>query len=508
VFVGSETENYLRYLQSAGIVRPYPWSVRSFSPAELDRLVPTDSAHPWSGARLLASDTTPGRLRVGLVAPRVAATFNSSFPYGSNDGPIWAGKGLTSAVEAGFWARFGPLSLVVAPLLFRAENGGFDLYDNGRTGPLSYGDPQFPHEVDLPQRFGDGAYTRLDPGQSTLRVELPFVVAGVSTANQQWGPASEHPVILGNNAGGFLHAFLGTPAPVNLWIGRAHGRVVWGRLSQSGYTDVGADTASRLMTGVVATFTPRGVPGLEVGAARFYHSPWPEGGISGGDLLKPFEGILKEDVDATGMGPDGSTDVDNQLFSVFMRWVFAPAGLEVYGEFGREDHNWDFRDLVLEPDQQSAYTAGFRKLWLRPESRALGLRGEVMNSQVSHLIQARPQGPFYRHTMMRQGHTNRGQILGSPAGLGGAGAMLAADYFHPDGRWTVSWSRELRLEDLLRPEGRPRESDVLNGVGVEALLFRRGLEITTGVRGVYEINRNFGSDAFNLNATMQVRVRR
>ncbi len=90
--------------------------------------------------------------------------------------------------------------------------------------------------IDLPQHFGDGPYTRVDPGQSSLRLDARGVAAGLSTANQHWGPAAEHPLLLGSNAPGFLHAFLGTSEPVDVWIGSLHGRVVYGRLRQSGYS--------------------------------------------------------------------------------------------------------------------------------------------------------------------------------------------------------------------------------------------------------------------------------
>src|SRR6187455_637160 len=48
IFAGSELETYLRDLQTAGKSESYPWSIRSFSPAEIDRLAATDSAHPWA----------------------------------------------------------------------------------------------------------------------------------------------------------------------------------------------------------------------------------------------------------------------------------------------------------------------------------------------------------------------------------------------------------------------------------------------------------------------------
>ena len=47
IFAGSQPENYLRYLQTMGLVPLYPWSSRAFSPREVDRLIPRDTAHPW-----------------------------------------------------------------------------------------------------------------------------------------------------------------------------------------------------------------------------------------------------------------------------------------------------------------------------------------------------------------------------------------------------------------------------------------------------------------------------
>ena len=48
VFVGSEFESYLRYLQTLGKSKPTVWTIRSLSPSQIDALAPTDSMHPWA----------------------------------------------------------------------------------------------------------------------------------------------------------------------------------------------------------------------------------------------------------------------------------------------------------------------------------------------------------------------------------------------------------------------------------------------------------------------------
>src|SRR5206468_2026510 len=91
VFAGSELEQYLRVLQTVGAVPLYPWSSRSFSPAELDMLLPLTGDHPWS--KRYDWEARHARWTLDLVRPTLTSRFNSTFPYGSNDGPVWAGRG-------------------------------------------------------------------------------------------------------------------------------------------------------------------------------------------------------------------------------------------------------------------------------------------------------------------------------------------------------------------------------------------------------------------------------
>lgn len=508
VVVGSEAETYLRVLQVAGEAPAYPWSARAFSRGEVERMLP-DSAHPWS-ARLGGGGSARG-MGAGLLRPAARVTYNSTFPYGFNDGAAWAGRGVTAEVRAGVSARWGALSLRVEPVVFWAQNQAFSLLANGDSGRLVYGDGLSPRGIDLPQRFGPGSYARLDPGESSLRVDALGVAAGVSTASQHWGPASDHPVILGNNAGGFPHLFAGTAAPVNVGVGRLHGRVVWGSLRQSGWSSVQGHGSRRYATGIVAVFTPRGAPGLELGATRFFHVPWRQGGLKGSDLLKAFEGITKASLDSTGVGPDGRSSVDNQLASAFARWLLPAAGLEVYGEFGREDHSWDLLDLTLEPDHGSGYMLGFRKAWSRGPARLVSLRAEVLNTQPSHIVQVRNQPPFYRHTFAAQGHTHRGQALGSAFGYGGGASVVGVDVYRPWGRWSVAWTRG-RVGDrsvyYLSGVRDDRSTDVVHSLSADALLFSRGVEVTGGATASTELNRHFAGDAFNLGLRLGVRVGR
>jgi hypothetical protein len=509
VFVNSEVESYLRLLQTTGKVAAYPWSIRSFSPYEVDRLSPSDSLHPWAQRYDWAPRKHRG-LRFQPVAPHAELRYNSAFPYGPNLGPVWAGRGATGALLAGASARLGPASVVAAPVFFHARNRAFELASTGHGGALRYSDPRRPLQIDLPQRFGDGGYTRIDPGQSTLRLDLRAVTFGVSTANQHWGPAAEYPILLGSNAGGFLHGFLGTAAPLDLWLASFHGRFVWGRLDQSEFTDIVGRERRRFMSGLVVSLAPRGLDGLELGFGRFYHIPWPKGGPGSDHFFRPLEEILKQRRGPIeGDDADGFSTPENQLASVFARWVHPASGFELYGEYGREDHNWDVRDFLLQPDHDSAYMLGFRKAWPRSDTRILVLRGEVLNARITHLEQVRPQERFYVHSRTRQGHTHRGQILGAPAGYGGAGSELGLDLYHEGGRWSVGWRRDVRGDRVVAgPDGRDptRDVDVVHALESEGLFFIDRFDLFVGVRAVQNFNRNFDGDVFNLGASLGVRA--
>src|SRR5688500_1357357 len=435
---GSEFEDYLRVLQVAGLTGLYPWSIRGFSPAEIHRLAATDTAGPWR----LSHGLRRGLATVGPMTVRT--TFNSSYPYGNNDGPVWAGRGVTVAVSGGVAGRIGPFSATFAPVAFSASNQSFPLLPDSRTGLFTYANGSEPARVDAPQRFGPKTYSRLDFGASGARFDTRFITAGVSTASEWIGPATEFPFLLGTNAPGFPHVFAGTGEPLNLWITRIHGRVGWGKLYQSDYSPVTGTArytslentgTERLATYATIVFMPRGLPGLERGFARFIHVPYRPGDPTAEFWKKPFKVLFLENEFAAG----DTAGTDNQLASAFFRWVFPRSGFELFGERGFEDHFYDRRDLLQRPDHERAYSLGFQKILRRGLSSLDVLRGELINYDYP--------GTVYLHSPLRQGHTNRGQLLGAGAGIpNGAASVLSWTRYASTSRSTVALRRIMRAQ--------------------------------------------------------------
>ncbi|MEO5902893.1 MAG: capsule assembly Wzi family protein, partial [Gemmatimonadaceae bacterium] len=497
------------------------WSIRSFSPEEVDKLAPTDSLHPWAKRYSFSAPKGSG-LHWDYVHPTTGFLFNSAYPFGGNDGVIWAGKGLTSFAQAGIAMRWGVLSAKLAPVAFRSENLSFSLMDNGRIGPLRFADGQLALAVDKPQRFGDLPYSRLDLGESTIRIDAGPFATGLSTASQWWGPTSEYPYILGNNAGGFPHLFVGTAHPVGVKIGTVHARVVYGSLAQSPYSSVtGNDYFEsytnpgkvRFMAGLVGVVQINRINGLELGGGRFFHAASAQTRFTGSNVRLPFQNFLKSRIRAesdTVFGDDRSLQ-QNQLASAFFRWAPPGTGVELYGEYGREDFSADLRDLFLEPDHSATLNGGFRKAWSYGTSMN-AVRAEIFTYEAPAGTRNRGEGLIYLHLPLAQGHTQRGQILGAPVGVGsGSAQMIAFERYTPGGKMKTFLSRVTQREHSLVEQaylsGEPftKGVDVMNSIGAEMSRFLGPFDISGKVVFTDNLNRYFNSDVSNLNVGLTVR---
>ncbi|MDQ2891389.1 MAG: capsule assembly Wzi family protein [Gemmatimonadota bacterium] len=491
VVAGGEMDNYLRYLQTMGKVPLAAWGLRPFSAAEVDSLTTATGRHPWANTWMFRKDSAR---HFSVLPVAVTERFNSAFPFGSNNNGVWVGRGLTSEIQAGVAAAWGPVTLVLNPMVFRAENTAFGLQPNGQSGAGQFANGDLPNYVDLPQRFGNTEYSRFDWGQSTLRLDLHGITMGVGSANQYWGPASVFPALLGNNAAGIPHVFLGTQGPTNVGVGHVQARLVYGIETQSNFSPVTGSTTfqsvdqsgtRRFMSALVVTFSPAPIPGLEIGAARFFHQAW-LGRVGASELTTPFEGLLKNSLSPGVAVPGGGNQdaLKNQLASLFGRWVLPHSGFELYAEYAHEDHNADLRDLEEEPDHSRVAMAGFRKVFIHSDSSFGALRAEYIDASEPTLGRHRVEGGIYVHNILLQGHTQDGQLLGADIGVGSpAAASLAWEEYSPSGRNTLYLQRIVQNNqaDLFTSRGSPSGAAHLYATaGFERHRFGRLADLTYG----------------------------
>jgi hypothetical protein len=100
-------------------------------------------------------------------------------------------------------------------------------------------------------------------------------------------------------------------------------------------------------------------------------------------------------------------------------WVFPESGFEIYGEYARNDHSWDFRDLLGEPEHSRAYMIGFQKSFNLAHGRLLAINAELVQTEASKTRNIRTDATYYTHYIVTQGYTHKGQLLGLGHGPGG-----------------------------------------------------------------------------------------
>ncbi|CAN5747866.1 hypothetical protein BH11GEM1_BH11GEM1_33030 [soil metagenome] len=500
--VGGEAERYLRAVQLSGPTPASPWTLQPFAP-DVERGVVPPGPHPWS-ARFTPADSLP---HVRLLRPAVTLIGNSAFPFQESVGPIWAGRGATVAAQGGFAAKWGRLEVQFAPIAFFAQNLDFALAPNTLSGDARFADARYPCCIDYPQRFGSTSYGRLDPGQSSVTLSLPVVSLGASSESQRWGPAHEFPLVLGRGAGGFPHAFIGTNSPVNFGLFRLQARYIAGPLDQSSYSQAAVGHEHRIASALVLAASPRGFDGLEVGFERFFEST---NAASRQQLLRPFS--LGNLAGAQGDTVDANIPNENQIASAFFRWALPTGGVELYGEWYREDYPGDRRKLALKPDDLSTFELGLQRVLVATPLHRRLVRFEIVNGELSHQERGSRGGgypePPYIHSEVLQGHTEHGLLLGSPEAYGGAGWRLAVDDYTPSGRVTLGLERFLRFDAVV---GQPSDApdihpDVLYGVRAELLRFAGARDYSITVVPALDLNRNLerGNDVFNLHVALTV----
>jgi hypothetical protein len=489
VVAGSDNELYLRTLQLLGNIPATSWTSRPLSNAVLDsaRIV-IGVLQPWA-ARFAPGAAATGRIRWRGVALQTG--WNSAFPWGGNDGALWQGKGISGTVTTGALFRWRPLTIRVEPVFVYAQNAAFPvLPTESGIGLNTFVDRMRPVTIDLPDRFGTKPLERLDLGESEIRLEGHGLVASVSNRSLFLGPAFRNSLILGANAPGFAHLALGTSDGLRTPIGRLAATVIYGRLSQSAFAPA-KRTGARLSAGAIASWRPPSGRGLELGAVRFYHRDWPSDGLALGDLKIPF-GSLFGDREVHGAAP-----ADNQVLSLFGRAVSTRIGLEVFGEFGRNDRSANLRDLIVEPEHNSAWSAGVLKVvGTKESSHYWTTRFEYMNGRTTSLQRFRDQATFYEHYTISQGHTNFGQLLGSPLLERTGGFELAIDRWQRSGR--VGGMLQERSMPLTRAEGVPAGA----ARSQWALEFNGDRAVRTTQYGwrtgiAWDLNRTPGTDVAN-----------
>lgn len=368
---------------------------------------------------------------------------NSHHPYGMNDGAMIPSRGYQTQFSAGIYAKIGPLSIQFRPEVIYAQNKDFrDITETTNATDFVRQYINQYNRIDLPSKFGEGRYSKFNLGQSSIRLTFDPVSVGLSNENLWWGPGMRNSLLMSNNAAGFKHVTLNTTRPVNTPVGSFETQIIGGRLDPSGIAlPAGSGYRAkpsdwRYISGIVFTYQPKWVPNLFLGFDRTFIVYSKDMG-SGLKNYLPFLSAIEKKSYEVGGGAATTDDQAkrDQYISFFARWVMPEAKAEVYMQYGRNDHAYDTRDLLVELDHSRAYIAGFRKLVplkrRSDEYIQVGLEFTQMAATETKNVRVAPA--WYAHHQVTAGYTQQGQILG--AGIGPGSNMQTLD---------VSWVRGLK----------------------------------------------------------------
>ena len=409
------------------------WSLDTLSPNTAQPLLWT----PW------LAPAEPASEGLHLNPVQVFASYNAQEPFtGWGDGALWQGAGFNTALQAGVRSS-GPFwDINLQPLVWTSANEGFRIPSPSSTILVNsnppYGDAHR-GTWDHPLRQGDQPLLRFDGGQSRAKLFWGPAYVAVGTANRIWGSSRFNAILLSANGPGIPSLELGAdPWPTPVGTFEAH--LSYGQLKASGYQVDNGRGGTRLNSGLFLGYSPPFLPELSLGAARTINSYW--NGFKPLDLAMPF-----------GINTDIGVDKFDQRISLLYRYRVEQAGLELYGEWSRNDFNHTLAWYLNQLEHSHNWVLGIRKnlelnQWgvLRAEAElgvlSLGLENFIHPSGYS------PNGAdIYTHGIITEGYTIEGQDLGAAAGNGNF-LMLDFTWLKDDwsvGQRVVRWVKDYSL---------------------------------------------------------------
>tara|TARA_R100001143_G_C3360851_1_gene135476 strand:- start:4378 stop:6108 length:1731 start_codon:yes stop_codon:yes gene_type:complete len=392
---------------------------------------------------------TPGPqdiFQIGLYDIQSRVTINTTVPYGYNNEAAWYGRGLNSELFFGGWISSDYLTISFRPQLVYQQNIEFEdprFVFRDEDGNLLYFTEAIGNIIDTPFQFGPDPFSTISLGYTSIRAHYNAFEVGYSTEPLTWGANVQYPLLFSNNAPGMQHFFLGTRKPFRIpYVGNLEFSYIGAFPEDSDYfeTEDELQENRRFINGINLAYSPAFISNFHVGFARAVQKYLENDTLKSSDfglILDPF--YLKEFIRTRGSL--NNVEPRYHLNLVYVRWIWEESHFEIYGEFYREDFAWDSRDFLMEPHHNSGYSFGFSKLIFAPYAHFYKVNLEFVNMTPSQLQEVRPQSYYYANPVIRQGHTNRGQLLGAAIGPGSNTQYFSIDAYKSWGRYGIYFRR-------------------------------------------------------------------
>jgi len=363
--------------------------------------------------------------------------FNSHHPYNRNNGTMIPNRGYQHIISPGIYIKTGPLTIQFKPEHHFSQNKEFDGFWEGHYSVIWAKRYGLWNRLDMPERFGKTNHNKTTFGQSSIRLNWKSLSLGISNENLWWGPSLRNSIMMSNHAEGFKHISFNTIKPVKTFLGNFEWQVITGRLESSGFNppridiehagtklyvpkinQLGQTDDWRYLQGFIFSYSPKWIDGLSFGLIRWVqmYSSLVEGKYSwleGNPTYFPaFQNFFRKNDKYENY--EAQT---NQAAGVFLKWIWKDSKAEIYAEFHHNDSKQNLRDLLLDSDHSRAATIGLQKVFnINSYDFLFNWEWTQMEQTGGRLI--RNAGSWYEHSWVRDGYSNKGEVLGSSIGPG------------------------------------------------------------------------------------------
>jgi hypothetical protein len=350
---------------------------------------------------------------------------NSLLPISFNDGNMYPARGWQERYSVGVNLKLLIFDINYQPEKLTVQNMAQEYY----PGNIADGNFMFKYfgmvanNIDNFRQFG---YSRIEEntlGQSRAGIKFKYMAAGLSNENIWWGPGTRNSLVFTNNAAGFKHYYLKTVEPIKTYIGSFELAGVVGKLDTTKYTEIDQELLNvcrpckifknldeREIDGITINWQPKWIPNFYIGYAysrQFYRHAT----NTLGDTVNFFSKDLPK----------------QEIGSMFFRFAMPDDHAEFYGEMGMPNEApwpWKFFKERVKP----GFVFGATKLVpLKLFDSYLSLNVEFTQLQLMNpkdifypgypLVGGKPDS-WYQSTIIKQGYSNNGQLIGSSIGPG------------------------------------------------------------------------------------------
>ena len=391
--------------------------------------------------------------------------YNSNRPFGWGNYGLQNGVGFQTMISPGAFFKFHFLEVQLRPEFGFSQNKEYEGFSNQFSDNSIFARFRYWNFGDNPERFTGNFNQFAAWGQSYISLTFGKVEMGFSTANIWWGPGQFTSLIFSDNARGMKHFFVKTKSPANIGIGLLEAQMIFGRAEDSG---LNASQNSQLnaqyfrpftgdwryTNGISVSFQPAFLKNLSVGLNRTFQQYNEDVEKNFYGRVPVFQAFQKERLFQDGNSVIYDQQAQDQLVSVFFRYKSVKGKFELYSEFGRHDHSFNWREFILNPEHARAYLVGFQKLIQLPnKERFFQLRGEMIHQQesVNRYIRYPELGvlntSWLTHYQVR-GFTNYGESMGAGIGVGANAQILEASVIQGISKFGILFQRLENHQDF------------------------------------------------------------